>query len=444
MAVGAKCRPTHTPLKSVVACPIPVQQMNDVTEPSVILSAAELRAVRLRYFMPQASSAESDTTGTSAPAAPSSSSAPEPLVSELAESALSKELHDMYMASHPVCVQMGHAFVQKGVSELSQFRGLGLQDLEQKLCEVYAFSKIQVKRMHAHLNPSEYSELFLSSLAPKVVVISSPDSTSDAPQVVHLDSPALTSDANQLPQNEDDIPMVSAPERRPSKKRRRTTMFLESLPIQLQTADYPTTDAVKAALKDCNSLCHPVCRSSSGIYMRFSCKHATGSIPCPLNISASRRDGCIRLSPNTYVAGSCNNRIFANCGGDLTFFASCPNNHHFCLECFDYMVDSQVRSEKASFIALRCEVFCRYCVPASIIDIQTHSNSLKKSTWQLYLEACSEMAVVSEQRRWEGRTLTTPADPDPDGLAFVQDLVVRKCPTCKRLMADDFEGCVAL
>ena len=224
----------------------------------------------------------------------------------------------------------------------------------------------------------------------------------------------------------------------------RIHMFLESLPIQLQTADYPTTDAVKAALKDCNSLCHPVCRSSSGIYMRFSCKHATGSIPCRLNISASRRDGCIRLSPNTYVAGSCNNRICVNCGGDLTFFASCPNNHHFCLECFDYMVDSQVRSEKASFIALRCEVFCRYCVPASIIDIQTHSNSLKKSTWQLYLEACSEMAVVSEQKRWEGRTLTTPADPDPDGLAFVQDLVVRKCPTCNRLMADDFEGCVAL
>ena len=433
-----------------------MSRMNDVSETSVPLSAAELRAIRLRYFMPQASSAgagplpdlPSDTTGTSAPAtapepsapepsapetsssAPEpSSSAPEPSAPETAQAALTKKLHDIYMASYPVCVQMGHAFVQKGVSELSHFRGIGLKDLEQKLCEFYPFSGIQVKRVHAHLNPSEYSELYLSALAPQVVVISSPASTSDA-----------SVPANQV--SDDDIPLVSFPEPRRPSKRRRTTISLDNLPIQLQTADFPTPDAIKSALKGCNSSCHPVCRSSSGKYIRFSCKNSTSSLSCPLNVSAARRDGCITLSPHTYVAGNCNNRICVNCHDDLTFFATCPNNHRFCLECFDYLVDSQVRSDRVSFIASNCEVFCRFCAPASIIDIQTHSNSLKKTTWQHYLEACSEGAVISEQKRWEGRMLTTPAD--PDDLAFVADLVVRKCPTCNRLMADDFDGCVAL
>jgi hypothetical protein len=31
-----------------------------------------------------------------------------------------------------------------------------------------------------------------------------------------------------------------------------------------------------------------------------------------------------------------------------------------------------------------------------------------------------------------------------DELAFVGDLIARKCPTCNRYMADDFDGCIAL
>lgn len=96
-------------------------------------------------------------------------------------------------------------------------------------------------------------------------------------------------------------------------------------------------------------------------------------------------------------------------------------------------------------MASNCEVFCRFCTPASIIDIQAHSNSITKDTWQHYLDACSEGAVVSEQKKWEARVKETPATPlEPDDLAFLADLIVRKCPTCNRYMSDDFDGCVSL
>jgi hypothetical protein len=64
--------------------------------------------------------------------------------------------------------------------------------------------------------------------------------------------------------------------------------------------------------------------------------------------------------------------------------------------------------------------------------MHTHCHSLTKQTWQHYLEACSESAVVSEQKKWEARVSTTPVT---DELAFVGDLIARKCPTCNRYMA---------
>ena len=58
---------------------------------------------------------------------------------------------------------------------------------------------------------------------------------------------------------------------------------------------------------------------------------------------------------------------------------------------------------------------------------------------RLYTEA----AVVAEQKRME--SIVASATPKvPDELAFVADLVVSKCTACNRLMAQDFDGCLAL
>jgi hypothetical protein len=411
---------------------------DEASTASAPLSAAELRAARLRYFVPSAGdgSAPDPPSDTIATLPPASSSTPEPsalcasLDFETAPAALTKELHDMYMATYPVCAQMAHAFLRKGVSELSHFRGVALDDLKQQLAEFYSFSGIQVRRVHAHLNPSEYPDLYLSAPEQQVVVVSSTASTSDA-------SAPVVSD--------DDLPIVSIPVSRgpkPSTKRSRTTSFFDNLPIQLQTAEFPTEDAIKRALTGCNPSCHPRSRSSAGKYVRFGCKHAKASIPCPLNISGIRRQGYITLSPNTYVAGNCNHRLCICCHQDITFFATCPNEHLFCVECFDNLVRVQVRTDRASFIASNCVVFCRFCEPPSIIEMQTHCTALTRDTWQHYLEACTESAVVCEQKKWEARGLTIPAINDE--LAFLADLVSRKCPICHRYMADDFDGCVAL
>ncbi len=424
---------------------------------------AELRAARLKHFRFCFAEAEhvipsvSQPVVSSAPehASPSapqpsasehaSTSAPQPSAPEHEQAALVKELHGIYMATWPVCVEMAQAL--RGISDLSRFKDLSFKDLKQKLLSYYPFSNIQIRRVDAYLNPK-----------PQVTVISS--SSTSAPE--DDDLPVVISSSSTSAPEDDDLPMVgngvdvshenealplvSVSGSGRSKRRRIVSMVTsQSVPLQLSNADFRSLDAVKSALKDCNASCHPVCRSSAGKYVRFCCSFASSSVPCPLNISGSwGSDGLINLSPSTYVAGICFNRKCSSCAEDLVFFASCENGHRFCLECFDHTVKSAVRTNKASFVASDCNVFCTFCAPASIIDIQTHSNSLTKETWQFYLEACSEKAVLSEQRIWQARDLNNARSEPPDAIAFVGDLICRMCPSCKRYMSDDFDGCLAL
>jgi hypothetical protein len=121
------------------------------------LTAAGLRAARLRCFMPDSAQAEPEH-------APPSAAEPEPVVSSApvyvspsaavtAESAssspheleqqgnpLARELHNIYMATWPVCVEMAQAL--RGISDLSCFKGLSIQDLKQTLLTYYAFNNI--------------------------------------------------------------------------------------------------------------------------------------------------------------------------------------------------------------------------------------------------------------------------------------------------------------
>ena len=69
-------------------------------------------------------------------------------------------------------------------------------------------------------------------------------------------------------------------------------------------AEYSSVDAVKQALKEKNAACIPRLRSTSGKYIRFSCKHDK----CFLNISGCRDGSVIRLTASTYVPGDCDNR----------------------------------------------------------------------------------------------------------------------------------------
>jgi hypothetical protein len=261
------------------------------------------------------------------------------------------------------------------------------------------------------------------------VVVDTTDSEDGRSNVVQL--PILIDD-------DDFEPDAPVPKRRRIVRPPHPTTFPSSLPTQ-----FYSPDAVKQALKEINSACIPVLRSSSGKYVRFSCRHASSSFPCPLNVSGSRAGNIINLSPNTYIAGDCNERICSQCKEDLvtTCHVPCPNNHRFCLECFDHIVVSQVRTDKASFITTKCEVLCQYCSPASVFDMQAHIKCVKKETWQHYIDAHTECAVIAEQQRLQSDRQTNDMDPD---LAFVPPLISRMCPNCKCVMAEDFDGCLSL
>ena len=219
-------------------------------------------------------------------------------------------------------------------------------------------------------------------------------------------------------------------------------------------SEFSSSDLVKQALKAYNPSCVPLLRSSQGKYIRFGCKHGSSSIPCPLNVSGVRNGNSVKLSPSTYTAGDCSNRICTNCQENCSIklrgclvpcsFVPCPNNHRFCLECFDHIVLSQVRTDKPSFLASQCRVLCKFCVPDSVFDIQAHCKCLPKATWEFYLEALSESAVIAEQEKWQQKKSNEESGASDTDISFVGDLVCRICPSCKRYMADDFEGCLAL
>jgi hypothetical protein len=209
-------------------------------------------------------------------------------------------------------------------------------------------------------------------------------------------------------------------------------------------AEYSSVDAVKQALKEKNAACIPRLRSTSGKYVRFSCKHSTSSLQCFLNMSGCRVGSGIRLNASTYVPGDCDNRVCTQCQEVLTTSAqvSCPNNHRFCLECFNHVVLTQVREDKACFIRLNCEVFCKFCSPHATFDMHPLIKCVEKSTWDIYIDARTEGAVVAEQQRLQAQRPVA-VDPNED-IAFVANLVCRWCPNCKQLMADDFSGCLSL
>ena len=415
MPGSAQAEPEHAPPSAAepepVVSPAPVH-----VSPSAAVSAE-----------PVVSSAPVHASSSAAVTDEPASSSPH----ELEQGALARELHNIYMASWPVCVEMAQAL--RGISDLSCFKGLSFQDLKQTLLTYYDFSNIQIRRVDAYLNP-----------APEVTVVSSSSTSNSVFDVPSSDDVRSSDDS-------DDIPLVSVSVRRAtkasSKRSRLSSTSAPILPIALSSANFSCPDDVKRALKIGNPSCHPGIRSSAGKYIRFHCKHRTSAVlPCHLNISGSQVDGVVTLSPATYIPGICCCRICTSCDEDLVFFASCENGHRLCLECFDHLVRSQVRTNKANFIAANCVVFCQYCDPVSELDIQTHSNSLTKETWQYYLDACSERAVICEQQIWQAReaTTTTQTKATTDDLAFVGDLICRMCPTCKRYMSDDFDGCVAL
>ena len=75
------------------------------------------------------------------------------------------------------------------------------------------------------------------------------------------------------------------------------------------------------------------------------------------------------------------------------------------------------------------------------MNIQAYSSRVTPTTWRAFLDAVTESAVIEEQNRQEA--LHANSRPNDD-LAFVAELIVSKCPACSRLMADDFDGCLAL
>jgi hypothetical protein len=73
--------------------------------------------------------------------------------------------------------------------------------------------------------------------------------------------------------------------------------------------------------------------------------------------------------------------------------------------------------------------------------MQAHIKCVKKETWQHYIDAHTECAVIAEQQRLQSDRQTNDMDTD---LAFVPPLISRMCPNCKCVMAEDFDGCLSL
>jgi hypothetical protein len=68
---------------------------------------------------------------------------------------------------------------------------------------------------------------------------------------------------------------------------------------------------------------------------------------------------------------------------------------------------------------------------------------VEKQTWQQYIDARTEGAVVAEQQRMQTEQTSVRVDPNED-IAFVASLITRSCPNCKLVLADDFSGCLSL
>ena len=266
-----------------------------------------------------------------------------------------------------------------------------------------------------------------------------------APQVVVLST-----------DSDDDAPIVGPGKASKTNKRGRGFPLRATTPFPpFPAVEYSSVDALKQALKERNPACVPRLRSSTSTHIRIGCRHTgklpkgvfqgQASLPCPLNVSGSRdRDGSvIRISRSTYVAGDCSERICACCHEVLvtTGQVNCPNNHRFCLTCFDHIVLTQVREDKVFFIKT-CEVSCRFCSPASFFNMHTLINCVEKETWKKYIAAVTEGAVVEEQQRMQAQGPRA-VDPNED-IAFVAGLICRSCPKCKVILADEFSGCLAL
>jgi hypothetical protein len=73
--------------------------------------------------------------------------------------------------------------------------------------------------------------------------------------------------------------------------------------------------------------------------------------------------------------------------------------------------------------------------------MQAHIKSVQKATWQFYIDAHTEGAVIAEQQRMQKETGSSCIDQD---IAFVANLVCRMCPKCNQVWPDDFDGCLAL
>jgi hypothetical protein len=67
-------------------------------------------------------------------------------------SATAKELHLLDMATWPVCEEMAHAMMTAGVADLNCFRGLSFEACKRKMLLCFSFSRIQIRRIHAHVN----------------------------------------------------------------------------------------------------------------------------------------------------------------------------------------------------------------------------------------------------------------------------------------------------
>ncbi len=67
---------------------------------------------------------------------------------------LATVLHGLEMATQPVCLQMALAMADAGV-DLSCFVGLGLDDLHQRIKQIWPFSRLHARRIQAHLQTLE-------------------------------------------------------------------------------------------------------------------------------------------------------------------------------------------------------------------------------------------------------------------------------------------------